>query len=91
MIAFEFGRGEADRAIYLANKDGSGLVKVVDSARAPAISSDGRCLAYITNKQVFLVNLAEIPSGNVEPVLLAALPTGRSIADFKLDKLQWKP
>ncbi len=91
VITFEFGRGEADRAIYLAYLDGSGLVKVADSAHAPAISADGRCLAYITDKQVFLVDLAEIPSGTPEPVLLAALPAGRAIADFKLDKLQWKP
>jgi len=30
--------------------DGAEPVKVADSAHAPAISADGRCLAYISNK-----------------------------------------
>jgi len=71
--------------------DGADPVKVADSAHAPAISADGRCLAYISNKQVFLLDLTDISltSTTVVPVLLAELPVGRSIADFRLDKLQW--
>jgi WD40 repeat protein len=91
-LAFEFGRGATDRAIYLAYADGTGLVKVADSAHAPAISSDGRCLAYISDKQVFLMELSSAPLTSVPtPVLLADLPDGRAIADFRLDKLQWRP
>ena len=87
-LIFDFGRGATDRAVYLAYADGAGLVKLADSAHAPAISADGRCLAYISNKQVFLMDLTSATS---VPTLLADLPDGRGIADFKLDKLQWRP
>lgn len=87
-LVFEFGRNASDRAIYLANADGSGLVKLVESAYAPTISSDGNCLAYISNKQVFLLDLTNTTA---TPLLIADLPAGRSTSDFRLDKLQWKP
>ena len=92
-LVFEFGRNAADLAIYLAYSDGSGLVKVVDSAHAPTISSDGNCLAYIRDKQIFALDLNEISSRSniVTPVLLADLPAGGSNGDFRLDKLQWQP
>jgi hypothetical protein len=92
-LAFEFGRGGTDRAIYLAYMDGAEQVKVADSAHAPAISADGRCLAYISNKQVFLLDLTNISPTSTPgtPVLLADLPIGRAIADFRMDKLQWRP
>jgi Tol biopolymer transport system component len=85
-LVFEFGRSASDRAVYLAYADGTGLVKLADSAYAPAISRDGNCLAYISNKQVFLLDLT---STNATPLFLANLPAGRSIADYRLDKLQW--
>lgn len=87
-LVFEFGRSASDRAIYLANADGSGLVKLVESAYAPTISSDGNCLAYISNRQVFLLDLTD---ATATPLLIADLPAGRSTSDFRLDKLQWKP
>ena len=87
-LVFEFGRSASDRAVYLAYADGSGLVKLVDSAHAPSISADGNCLTYISDKQVFLLDLTGTTS---TPLLLADLPVGRSIADFQLDKLEWKP
>lgn len=87
-IVFEFGRSVEDRAIYIANADGSGMVKMVDSAYAPTISSDGNCLAYIRDKQVFIIDLANSSSA---PLFLADLPSGRSASDFRLDKLQWSP
>jgi WD40 repeat protein len=87
-LVFDFGQFASQRAIYLARADGGGLIQIVESGYAPAISSDGRCLAHISNKQVFLLDLAEVPSTAV-PVLLADLPTGRNTSD--LDKLQWKP
>ena len=87
-LVFEFGRGASDRVIYLANADGSGMVKLVESAYAPTISSDGNCLAYISNKQVFLLDLTHT---SATPLLIADLPDGRSISDFRLDKLQWQP
>jgi Tol biopolymer transport system component len=92
-LVFEFGRSQTDRAIYLAYADGTGLIKLADSAHAPAISADGRCLAYISNKQVFLLDLTNISLTSTPgtPVLLADLPVGRAIADFRLDKLQWRP
>jgi Tol biopolymer transport system component len=92
-LVFDFGRGASDRAVYLTHTDGTGLVKVVDSAHAPSISPDGKCLAYISDKKVFLLDLSSISlaSRSSIPVLLADLPTGRSIADYRLDKLQWKP
>lgn len=92
-LVFEFGRSAADRAIYLAYADGTGLIKLIDSAHAPAISADGKCLAYISDKQVFLLDLTVPPlsSTSKTPIYLADLPVGRSISDFKLDKLQWRP
>lgn len=92
-LVFEFGRSASDRAIYLAYADGSGLIKLVESAHAPTISSDGNCLAYISDKQVFLLDLTDISltSDIPAPIVLADLPTGRSIPDFRLDKLQWQP
>ena len=85
-LVFEFGRSATDRVIYLANADGTGLVKLADSAYAPTLSADGDCLAYISNKQVYLLDLT---STNATPLFLADLPAGRSIADYRLDQLQW--
>ena len=91
VLVFEFGRGMSDRAIYLAYADGTGMVKLADSAHTPTISPDGKCLAYISDKRVFLMDLTNIPltSTTATPLLLGDLPVGRSIADFRLDKLQW--
>ena len=86
-LVFDLGYFASERAIYLARADG-GLTQIVESGYAPTISSDGRCLAYISGKQVFLLDLADPAS---TPVLLADLPAGRAVADTKLDKLQWKP
>jgi len=91
VLVFDFGRGAFDRAIYLAYANGTGLIKLADSAYAPAISAAGDCLAYISNKQVFLMELTgvSITSTKRTSLLLADLPAGRSIADFRLDRLQW--
>jgi len=90
ILAFEFGRSATDRAIYLAHADGTGLVKAADVAYAPAISADGNCLAYISNKQVFILDMKDTSStGTATPILVTYLPIGRAIADFKLDRLQW--
>jgi Tol biopolymer transport system component len=92
-LVFDLGRGASDRAVYLTHADGTGLVKVADSAYAPSISSDGKCLAYISDKKVFLLDLTRVASTSTstDPLLLADLPSGRSIADYRLDKLQWQP
>ena len=92
-LVFEFGMSASDRAIYLAYADGLGLIKLADSAHAPTVSSDGNCLAYISDKQVFLLDLSDISltSDIPAPIVLADLPAGRSTSDFRLDKLQWKP
>jgi Tol biopolymer transport system component len=92
-LIFEFGRGEADRAVYIASADGNSLIKVAEFAHAPAISADGRCLAYIRDKQVFLLDLNALSptSRTATPMLLADIPAGRAIADFKLDRLRWQP
>ena len=92
-LVFEFGRSQTDRAIYLAYVDDTELIKLADSAHAPAISADGNCLAYISNKQVFLLDLTGISPTSIPgvPILLAELPVGRATTDFRLDKLQWQP
>jgi hypothetical protein len=91
-LIFDLGRGASDRAIYLAYADGTGLIKLADSAYAPTISADGRCLAYISSKQVFLMDLANTSmTATATPVFLADLPAGRGIAGSPLDKLQWRP
>ena len=91
MLTFEFGGSTTDRAVYLAYADGGVPVKLASSAHAPALSADGNCLAYISDKQVFLLDLPGTPltSPTAMPLLLADLPIGRAIADFRLDKLQW--
>jgi Tol biopolymer transport system component len=92
-LVFDFGRNAADSAIYLAYADGSRLVKIVEAAYAPSISADGKCLAYISADQVFLMDLSNISvrSTASTPVLLADLPTGRGTPNFKQDQLQWSP
>ena len=92
-LVFDFGRNAADRVIYLAQADGTGLVKVAEAAYAPSISADGRCLAYISEDQVFLMDLTTAASNSTarDTMLLADLPTGRGVPNFKQDKLQWRP
>ena len=91
-IVFDFGRSASDRAIYLVHTDGKGLVSLVESAYAPTISNDGRCLGYISDQKVFLLDLTNTSvTPTATPIFLADLPTGRSIAAFQLDKLQWSP
>ena len=92
-LVFDFGRNSADRAIYLARADGTEMIKLVDSAYAPSISADGKCLAYISDKWVFLMDLNAVASSSTAqtPVLIADLPRGRGIPNFKQDKLQWRP
>lgn len=92
-LVFDFGRSASDRAVYLAYSNGTGMIKVADSAHAPAFSADGNCLAYISDKKVFLLEVSGISltSTTAIPWFLAELPAGRSIADYRLDKLQWRP
>jgi len=92
-LIFEFGRNATARAIYLAYADGSGMLKVIESAHAPTVSADGNCLAYIRGKQVFILDLNEIPqtSNSETPFPLVDLPSSKSGGDFRLDKLQWSP
>ena len=92
-VVFDLGRGANDRVIYLARTDGTGLQRIVDAGYAPAISPDGKCLAYIHNKQVFLLDLNSVSENSPghAPFPLADLPAGRAIADYRLDRLQWKP
>ena len=57
-VVFDFGSGAfSGRAVYLARADGIGFIKVAESAHSPTISADGRCLAYIRDKQVFVLDL----------------------------------
>jgi Tol biopolymer transport system component len=92
-LVFDFGRNATDRAIYLAHVDGREMVKAIDAAYAPAISADGKCVAYIRDNQVFLSDLAGDSPGSIAQtsVLLAELPIGRGTPNFKQDKLQWRP
>ncbi len=89
-LVFDIGRGANDRAVYLAYADGTGMIKAMDAGYAPSISADGKCLAYISDRQVFLLDLTSI-SLTATPVLVADIPVGRAIADYQLDKLQWRP
>ncbi len=91
-IVFDVGRGANDRIIYLARADSTELVKVVDGGYAPAISSDGKCLAYMKDKHVFLLDLTAVSNSvTVPPILLANLPAGRGSVNYQLDKMQWQP
>lgn len=88
-ILFDFGRGAYDHSIYLAHLDGTELVKVVEAGYAPTLSADGKCLAYISDQKVYLLDFAN--RGTSAPLLFADLPTGRAVADYRLDQLQWRP
>jgi Tol biopolymer transport system component len=92
-IAFDFGQYASDRNIYLAPVNGMGLIKFADSGYAPAISADGKCLAYLKEKKVFLVDMNDISSNSAPavPLFVAELPDGRGIPNYKQDKLQWRP
>jgi hypothetical protein len=70
-----------------------GLIKIVDTAYTPSVSADQKCLAYISDNQVFLLDLTEASTNPVAApsVILADLPSGRGPADTKQDKLQWRP
>jgi len=87
-IVFDVGRGANDRVIYLARVDGTELIQV-GSGHAPAISNDGRCLAYMNDRQVFLMDLSQIETAT--PLSIGELPVGRGGPNYQLDKLQWKP
>ncbi len=93
LVVFELEDGGATTSgpsIYLAFTGGSQVTKLAESAHAPAISADGRCLAYIRDKQIFLLDLAAAGS-DAEPALLADLPKGRGPDGRVLDELQWQP
>lgn len=92
-LVFDFGQYASGRVIYQAHVDGSGLIKVVESGYSPTVSADGRCLAYIRDNQVFLMDLNNSSSTSMtaEPLLLGVLPDGRGNPNFKQDKLQWRP
>ena len=90
-IVFEFKESAAPApSVYLAHTDGTGVVRLADSAHAPAISADGRCLAYIRDNQVFLID-SGAAGANLAPVVFAGLPDGRGRDDRVLDRLQWEP
>ena len=92
-LVFDFGRNALDRAVYLAKIGGTEFVKITDSAYAPSISADGKCLAYISNDQVFLLDSTSVSANSTvaTPILLADLPSGRGPANTKQDQLQWSP
>jgi Tol biopolymer transport system component len=92
-LIFDFGQYDSDRVIYLAPTNGSGLLKAIEHGYAPAMSADGKCLAYIQDKKVFLVDVNGISSTatTATPLLIADLPAGRGNPYFKQDKLQWSP
>jgi hypothetical protein len=92
-LVFDLGQYDSDRVIYLAPIDGSGMHQVVEHGYAPAISTDGKCLAYIHDKKVFLMDVNTISSttATATPLLVANLPDGRGNPYFKQDRLQWRP
>lgn len=91
-IVFDVGRGANDRVVYLARTDGTELLKVVEAGYAPAISSDGKCLAYMNNKQLFLLDLTAVSNSVVTtPMLLGDLPAGSGGPNYQLDKITWRP
>lgn len=94
-LVFEFGWNSANRAVHLAFADGSGHVLLAESAHAPAVSADGRCLAYISGKQIFLLDISTAVTasskGASSPLRIADLPPGRGQTEFRMDLLQWQP
>jgi len=92
-IVFDLGRSPSDRFIFVTYVESRSMIRVADSAYAPAISGDGNCLAYVSNKQVFLLDLTEVSPQTVTArrLLIGDLPDGRGNADSRLDRLGWKP
>jgi Tol biopolymer transport system component len=93
LLVFDFGQYSSERVIYLAPVDGSGLIKVADPGYAPTISPDGKCMAYIRDNQVFILDMNGISSTSKAPApfLLGELPEGRGNPSFDQDRLQWRP
>jgi WD40 repeat protein len=92
-IVFDLGRSPSDRFVFVAYVETRSMVRVADSAYAPAISADGKCLAYISNNQVFALDLSGVSETSITAtrLLVGNLPDGRAVADTRLDKLQWRP
>jgi len=91
-IVFDVGLGANDRVIYLAHTDDMDLTKVVDAGYAPAISNDGRCLAYMNDKQLFLLDLIAASNSAATPsIFVADIPAGRGSPNYQLNKIQWQP
>ena len=88
LIVFDVGQGANDRVIYLAHADGTGMAKIIDAGSAPAISEDGKCLAYMNDKQLFLLDL----TGTSNPsIFMADITEGTGSPNYQLNKLQWQP
>ncbi len=87
-IVFDVGQVANDRVIYLAHTDDTDLTKIVDAGYAPAISNDGKCLAYMNDKQLFLLDPT---AASRSSVFLADIPAGMGNPNYQLNKLQWQP
>jgi len=92
-LVFDFGMYSSVRAVYIASADG-GVVNIAQPAHAPAISADGKCLAYMSENKIFLLELPPTDTASLPtaaPAWLADLPAGRGVTNLHLDKLQWVP
>jgi Tol biopolymer transport system component len=87
-LTFDAGRGAGDRTIYLASTDQPDLFQAIGNGRAPAISSDGQCLAFIKDRQVLLLDLTQLAA---TPLSIGKLPVGRGPSYYQFDRLQWQP
>ncbi len=96
-ILFDIELGFDDYAIYAANADGTGARKLIESARIPSISADGKWLAYIglekkVPPKLLIADLisALASTDPITPIVVSELPAKRN--GFKeLDKILWMP
>jgi Tol biopolymer transport system component len=87
-LTFTYGQYASDLTLYRVQADGSGVTDMTGPVIAPAISRDGRCLAYLSGKQVFLLDLAADDPG-AQPLLMVELPPGRRTANNRQMQLGW--
>jgi Tol biopolymer transport system component len=96
-ILFDIELGFDKYTIIAANADGSGARNLIESARIPSISTDGKWLAYMGVEKklppkllIVDLNSALASQTAVTPIVVAEFPAMRN-GFMELDQILWMP